>query len=143
VVLSFFRDHILLVLCFRCFRLTAILPTGLAQPLLSVIYVLRSQAKCTSRMYVRARDACRRFSIASRVFSLPLPNLSRSVSPRGAVHADLLTKHQRRVRICHKLLSSACLQSNSSIWPATSVTSCSPFPSNFRPLKPTSKCCRK
>ena len=37
-------------------------------------------------------------------FLPPLPNLSHLVSPRGAVHAGLLTKHQKRVRVCCKLL---------------------------------------
>ena len=70
--------------------------------------------------------------LSDRAFSLSLSlslslNFSHSVSPRGAVHADVLPKHQRRVRVCCKFL----YQSYSRACSAISVTSCSPFPSNF------------
>ena len=53
------------------------------------------------QLYVGARDTKRTHQPARPAFSL-LFNLSHSVSPRGAVHADFLAKHQRRVRVCRK-----------------------------------------
>ena len=58
-----------------------------------------------------------------------LSNLSHSVGPWGVVHADLLTKHKRRVRVCRKTLLSS--PSHSPTCPVTSATSYSHFPVVF------------
>ena len=80
------------------------------------------------------------FSVRPSVYSPSFFTLSYLLSPRGAVHADLLAKHQRRVCVHRKPLSLAGLRSHPSIFLAISATSCSPFPCNLLLLEQASKC---